>query len=376
MEPSRIKVGGLERDLPIGPGAPGGRGWRRLAAAVGVALAAVVVFQGIESPSTDVAGETRLEAPVPETVPTGEPLAVLVPGLAETLVIVETGRLDGTTNEVSVWPPDVPQPESRALAAGALSPDAGGAWLASVTPTRFPDLAALWVGTADGMDPLATEVTGALWHPTDPGRLLWGQVEGDQTVMVEAQLGSASEPARTLVASIPEGSRPVWWTPHGVVLQAGLSIVQVDPSGALRETQAEFVAGGPHFALVLVDGRPTLVEPRLDRFWGAAWAEDCSAAAFPADGDYVAAVCSTGADTVLRVMESAGTEFPSPVAEVAGVAPDVTPAWTRDGRFVAAALRAPTTGIVFVDTADGTARVLERWGRVLSLTFVRPASPG
>lgn len=372
MEPSRIKVGGLERDVPTGRRPTEGNLWKVAAAALGVGLAGVVVFQGVDAAPGDLAAEAALDPPVAETAPEGESLEVLVPGLVETLVIVETGRLDGTNDEVSVWAPGEPQPEGRPLAAGSLSPDAAGLWLASVTPTRFADLAALWVGTVDGMDPLATDATGALWHPTDPGRLLWAAVGDDGTVLVETQLGSASEPTRQVVARVPDGSKPVWWTAQGVVIQDGDVLLQIDPAGGVRRTEGRFVAGGPNFALILVDGAPTFVEPRLDRFWAAPWAEDCSQAAIPADGDYVAAVCSSPAGPVLRVWEYAGTPYPSTVAEeVIGVAPEVTPAWTRDGRFVATALRSPKGGLVFVDTADGTIRVLERWGRVLSLVFAR-----
>lgn len=399
MDP-RITIGGADTDAPGAPGAGADtpRPGRTIAlvAVVGVALGTLfgVAFGSTASPPEEPATDRPVGTVTePDTVPRStttttslplpDRLALRVPGIVDTLVLVSTTL--GGESTASVWEATDRGSSERALPAAPMQPDPSGQWLMTVTEGRFSDLRALWVGNEAWMEPVAAGVTAATWHTRFPGRIAWVETTGGASTLMTATF-LPGRPARlATVGPVPDGSRPVWFGDTGILLEDGTGLTLVDEAARTVATfeDGTLLAGGTGGLLVRIGeaedaGRrrvvatSTLLEGAIE----TAIDPDCRDGSFSPLG-LVAMRCphDDAGDWTLEVWSLAGVpdDFARMIysESVAWVSP---PAWSPDGRFVLYSVPdrvRPQSRLVFVDTSNLAGTTVVHPGVVTSLAMVR-----
>ncbi len=384
MNDSPIIPAGAEPDEPEG-------GVRRRRGAAGLVLVGLVVgvvlgglFGSARAPTlpTTVPEEEPVVAPPSFTTTTTRVprdvtrLATMVPGLVDGVVITIPADLGG--RQVWVWEASAEAPTPRPLPGGELAADLGGLWLSSVTPSRFSIGNALWIGDDDRMDPAATNVIGATWSSSLPARVIWSEITSTaETVLVEAELRTRGSPQRRVIARIPPGAYPVWWTEAGVVVATSRRLTFIDDAGRVAaQADGTFLAGGSTFGVAELGGSVQLVSADLTPLMEVPWGRDCGIVSFsPTDPGTVAVVCGAAADSRLEVWTMGDTEGSGwEVAVTVEGVDRVVPAWSPDGRFVASASTdrfRPRSDLVFADLETGARYRIPFRARVLGLAFTR-----
>jgi hypothetical protein len=355
----RVIAGG--REIEPRPGA-GRRRPGAVAAAVLAALAAVTLAR------TPTDGRSEIEE-IPDALAAAEAVpATQAPSLSESIAGWQWVIAVATSTAVVAWDPDASSPRFVRAPPGTLTGDFSGEWLSILTgaPQR-----ALFVGSPTDMGVLADQVTGAVWHPFDPGRLAWVESSEGRTVLVVADL-DASESDRTELAEVPEGAVPVWWNGAGVTLQVGGAVLVVDPEG--RTTFADdgrLDPGGPTWAVIERAGALLVVNPLLRQMGPAPWEAECGPPATePWSGSLAAVVCPVdGGGGELQVWRFTGIAA-TQLAVRRGFDLGVRPTWTPGGRFVLAVARDGTTVLV-IDLTSQEIHRLDIGGRITGLAVAR-----
>lgn len=367
----RIVVGG--RDEEGWATRPRGRPHIAIALLV-LAVAGLVLMLRRPAPlETTAAGDDPVEAPatVDDTLPPS--LDEQIEGLSEVLVITDDG------GRVSVYAPGATEQEFRDLPAGVTATDSSGRWL--LTRPGGEEPGPVFAGNANGMIEVSPDATGAVWHPFEPARLAWVEPGPEGLILVEGYMSPGPEIRANVLGPVPAGSRPVWWSQGGIVLQAEGAVLVLGPGSGVTVGVADegHLQPATIYWAVLErsSGREVFVNPVLREVGDVPWSSDCTPpASEPGRGRFVALVCPEGgtAGGTLQVwgLGAGGDgEFAELIHEQRGFSPEVTPAWTRDGRFVVAA-SADRTWLVAFDLDDAGLEPVRVDGSIAGLAVVSP----
>lgn len=384
---SQITVGGLEPDRDDGP--PPTRADGRMvafvaaAAVIGAVLGAAFISPagpaGDAPTDSTTAGIDEPDVVTTTTVPvtTTQPdrLAVQVPGFADVLVLV-SAQLGAETGTLA-WEPSDRGPVDRSLPQVPADVDAARMWLAAVANSRYLTGNVLWVGNDRWMEPVATDVVGAVWHQRFPGRLAWVEPgDGDSTLVIGTfQVGRPATTTSALVDT--ERATPVWFGDAGILVDTGGgTFLLYDAVGTLvAEYRADrFLAGTADEFLLVTDDRVEAVS-ELRPTWTTPIDPGCTDGEFSPAGDGSLALrCPVDGGWAMQIwylgFDSAGA-----AQQYSYVSQEITaPTWSSDGRFAVAADQDPTrvrSNLVFVEMNTWIGRTIPIRGIVTSVATVR-----
>jgi hypothetical protein len=265
-------------------------------------------------------------------------------------------QLYGPAPRLDIFPPG-----NRALE--EMSFDASGNWLAGVYKNTFQQ-DVLMVGRPEGgnwvMDPVAVDLNGYAWHPTDPGVIAFAKLNNlapTVTDIVSEDYTKRRVISRRFRAEFP-GRLRIWgdwgmaFDQPGPTPLTTVATYELDPS-SLAATVVDVLASGiPGSALgqlgpnrILIDGAdtPTIVNTDNAVFEQNQWIEpgtEVAAMSGSPDGKFSVALVvergrddSLGGDVVLLASEPTSDEDSNDL--LFSVAGPTTFDWTPDGRFVA-----------------------------------------
>jgi hypothetical protein len=384
---SQITVGGLEPDRD--DERPPGRSDVKLiafiavAAVVGAVLGAAFTSPG--SPAADAPTETTtagIDEPevvttttVPVTTTQPDRLAVRVPGFSDVLVLV-SAQLGAQTGTLG-WEPSDRGPVDRSLPEVPMEVDAARLWLAGVAESRYLTDNVLWVGNDRWMEPIATDVTGAVWHQRFPGRLAWVEPGDQQSTLVIGTFQTGRPVSTTTAALDTPAAIPVWFGDDGVLVDMGTGSFRLyDAVGSLvAEYDADrFLAGAADVFLLVVDDRVEAV-PQLRPTWTTPIDAECTDGEFSPAGDGSLALRCPTDDRWSMQIWYLGIDSATAAQQYSRVANEITaPTWSSDGRFAVAADQDPTrvrSNLVFVEVASWIGREIPIRGIVTSVATVR-----
>lgn len=367
----RIVVGGRDDESAVA------RPQRRPHLAIALViltLAGLVLMLRRPAPlETATAGEDPVDAPVRVETTLPPTLDEQIEGLSEVLVITDdAGR-------VSIYAPSDTAQEYRDLPAGITTTDSSGRWLATYGGDEDPG--PVFAGNANAMIEVSPDATGVVWHPFEPARLAWIEPGTEGLVLVEGYLTPGPEIRTNILGPVPAESRPAWWSQGGIVLQAEGAVLVLAPGSGVTigvADEGHLLPATIYWAILKRSGeREVFVNPVLREVGSVPWSSDCTPpVSEPGRERFVAIVCPEGGTDggTLQIwsLESGGDgEFAELLHEQRGFSPEVTPAWTRDGRFVVAA-SADRTWIVAYDLQDGALDAVRVDGAIAGLAVVAP----
>lgn len=267
-----------------------------------------------------------LPAPLPAVVSGPSPapaddLGDRLPGFKGALLAVVPEE-SGIGTRILSWPDSAEQPAEAALAPGALALDASGRWLSSFDGTT------LWLGTRASVVPVATDVTGAVWHVEDPGTLAWSQLAPDgRTFLVTALLRPGEPIVETTVAELAAGERPVFWARAGLVLEGASGLALMVDGNRAATLPGIFAGTGTGRSFVVETPSGAFLTADLDVLVSVPWGS-CTTPLGDPTGRLIALRCAH----LMAVFDGDREVFSLP----AGADPSL--AWSPDGRFLFVAI--------------------------------------
>lgn len=335
---------------------------------VGLGLGVLVVGSGPETLDEPARVTAPTEDPplvtVPEdVVPPG--VGEVVPGFPDAMVIV-SGTV-GTALERILWPNQAPMTVAPMTAGHAVELDARAQFIALANLVPGLEGSVLSMGRGNDVIPIASGVTGYVWHDSTPG---WLGYTVDASGVTQLFSVAGRPVARHVVDWNEPTRRVVAWGDWGWALQGANDVVLLTSEGEFRDTEAgEALASHETGWLFMVEGEaPKLVSSGggVVRIPAELGVGEPIAAEFSPDGALVAV---SGSGGVVVVDPSDGS-----VVELSGLMTD-TIAWSSDGRFV---LTGTGAGVVVFDLETGEVRPVLRdqavveVGVVPLLPWVRP----
>ena len=327
---------------------------------VGLGLGVLVVGptpEMLEDPSavTTPPGDPPMVTAPEDLVPPG--VGEVIPGFPDAIVVV-SGTV-GTALERILWPNQAPLILAPMTAGAGVELDARAQYVALANTVPGLEGAVLSMGRGNDVSPVASGVTGYVWHDSTPGWLGYTVDLNGVTQVFKVE----GRPVATHVVDWDEPTRRVVaWGDWGWALQGAADVVLLTGEGDFRDSEAgNALASHQSGWLFMVEGEaPKLVSSgggvvRIPADLGLG---EPMAAAFSPDGGLVAV---SGRGGVVVVDPSDGS-----VVELSGLTTD-TIAWSSDGRFV---LTGTGAGVVAFDLETGEVRPVLRGHSVVEVGVV------
>lgn len=327
---------------------------------VGLGLGVLVV-----APTPDT-----LDEPVRVTTPIGDPPLVtspddgvppgvgqVVPDFPDAMVVV-SGTV-GSALERTLWPNQAPMTSAPMTSGHMVELDSRSQYVALSNTVPGLEGSVVSMGRGNDVNPVASGVTGYVWHDTTAGWMGY-TVDGEGVTQVFKTEGRPV-PSHVVEWGEPD-RRVVGWGDWGWALQGAADVVLLNEAGAFRDSEAgtALASHGSGWLFMIESGAPKLVSSGggVVRIPADLDVGEPMAAEFSPDGDLVAV---SGQGGVVVVDPSDGS-----VVELSGLITD-TIAWSSDGRFV---LTGTGAGVVVFDLETGEVRPVLRDHSVVEVGVV------
>ena len=338
--PSKIVEDGLATQ-EVQQGA--GPRWAWLAAGVAIGAAVALLLSGLTDSPADPDQENLLEIARAEPGGTGDMILGFPDGIA---AITSKG---GASLEEIVWPlarPATSRPIPLATTAGPdpIGYDVSGRYVFALRPVLGEGRLALFAGSSSSVGLIATGVSGAAWHDSEPRQLAYSRPVEGATEILETDVWSG----RTeFMASLPGEQRVVGYGDWGMALQqSDNEVVTLFSDEGLYTVDGRFLGSSHKGMLAVFDGQISVITPQalpVGAFFEVPTLGDPLVAQFSPDGEMIAIQGNSGFGVFTTVYKE------SVVGSTVGVGSPVI-VWSSDGRF---ALTPGDAGVIVLDTEEG-----------------------